>query len=295
MAPDEIAWVAVYRSPDEKECRDRALVLQAAGIEHGIGHDEGEVFIWVSSADADRGRGELAAYANENADQPVVRLAVPRRSDGWIGVYGYTAVLLIVGIFAQRHVFDVDWFQVGKTNALLIRQGEWWRTLTALTLHADLAHILSNLIIGGIVGYFAGQSLGAGLAWSGTLAAAAFANFLNACIRPPEHSSIGASTAVFAALGMLAGNAWRKRRTILSSRLERWTPFVAGVVLLSFLGTGGPRTDVGSHVLGFLCGAAAGPVCGKLAEGGASTSQTQFWCGLATLVALAAAWGFALA
>jgi membrane associated rhomboid family serine protease len=217
-----------------------------------------------------------------------------QRADGWNGVLGFVAVLALMAVLQQRHAFGIDWFAVGKTHAGGIRQGEWWRTVTALTLHADLEHVLSNLVIGGLVGLFAGQSLGSGLAWCSILIAGALGNFLNAWVHAAEHTSVGASTAVFAALGLLAAHAWWQRRTLRTARLERWGPIVGGVVLLSFLGTGGGRTDVAAHVFGFLCATPFGVLCGKPGVGAMSSPRTQFLLGLTALTILAVAWALAL-
>jgi membrane associated rhomboid family serine protease len=84
------------------------------------------------------------------------------------------------------------------------------------------------------------------------------------------HRSIGASTAVFAALGLVAGFVWRGK---LMSQ-ERWPyrvgPIVGGFALLMYTGTGDANTDIGAHLMGFLCGFAAGmlltPIRSQLAQ-----------------------------
>ena len=46
-------------------------------------------------------------------------------------------------VAAQR---DEALYLRGSANALAIEDGELWRTLTALTLHADFAHLLANAL-----------------------------------------------------------------------------------------------------------------------------------------------------
>jgi len=293
MSYESDEWIIVYRSGSEGDCRERALVLQAVGTEYQVYRDANEFVIAVVAADAARSRAELDAYASENRDWQSAPPAARQRADGWNGILGFVAVLSVMAVLQQRNAFGIDWFANGKTHASLIRSGEWWRTVTALTLHTDLEHVLSNLVIGSLVGLFAGQSLGSGLAWFCIVLAGALGNFLNAWVRPADHTSVGASTAIFAALGLLAAHAWwqgRKRRT---SRLERWAPLIGGAVLLGFLGTGGGRTDVPAHVFGFLCAVPIGALCGKLGEG-VSTPRAQRLFGLAALAVLAIAWAFAL-
>ncbi len=284
----------ISRSSTRKDCLALALVLEAADIRYQIHADQGEFVLVVASADAVRARAELDAYARENRGRAVRAAAVSQRADGWTGVSGYVAVLLIVSLLTQRDAFAFDWFEAGKANAGLIRQGQWWRAVTALTLHVDLSHLLANLFIGGLFGLFAGQQFGSGLAWIGILGAATAGNLLNAWMREPTHTSVGASTAVFAALGIVAACAWKRRRPMEGPRLARWAPLVGAVVLLAFLGTGGARTDVLAHVTGFLSGAVLGAFCGMLGDRLAPAAKAQALLGFCTLAVVALAWMLAL-
>ncbi len=286
---------AVYRSGIKKDCLKHALVLEATGIGYEVCETAGEFTLVVAAPDAARARAELDAYARENRDWPTGAATFPQRGGGWGGVFGYAAVLLLVAIFQHQDMFTLDWFGAGKTHAGLIRHGQWWRTVTALTLHADLAHLVANIVIGGLIGLFAGQLLGSGLAWFSILIAGAAGNLLNAWIRQPGHTSVGASTAVFAALGILAAYVWKRRRHMQASRLARWSPLVGGTVLLVYLGTGGVRTDVAAHVTGFLSGLLLGALYGKLAERVVLAAGAQFLLGMGALAVLALAWALALA
>ena len=294
MGQDGVTWVAVYQSTSEEDCRVHALVLRAAGIAHEVRRESGELTILVAPSNAERSREELQAYAVENRGSPAVRrptAAVPR---GWSGVVGFVIVLLLVALLQQQHAWGVDWLEAGRTHAGLIRQGQWWRTVTALTLHVDGVHLLSNLVAGCWFGLFVGQSLGSGLAWLSILMAGAAGNLINAWTRPPQHTSVGASTAVFAALGLLAALAWQSRQRPRTSRMERWAPLVGGVVLLSLLGTGGANTDIPAHMFGFLCGVLLGMLHGKLGHRPAFASRARFPYGIAALGVLVAAWTLAL-
>lgn len=284
----------VYRSGSDKECRERSLVLSAAGVNHHVYRQAGETTLLVSPKDAVRAQAELAAYANENP--PAIKrppLAL-RNANGWFGVAGYAAVLLIVSFLQRTQPFGIDWFQTGQTNAGLIQNGQWWRTVTALTLHSDLPHLVGNLFIGGMFGLFVGQHLGSGLGWLSILVAGAVGNFLNATIHPPGHTSVGASTAVFAALGILAGLMWHHRRQSPARSLARWTPLVGGAVLLSYLGAGGERTDVGAHLAGFVVGLIFGAILGSKGRQLARTAKSQLLLAAIAVAILVLAWTLAL-
>jgi rhomboid protease GluP len=118
-----------------------------------------------------------------------------------------------------------------------VTSGEWWRTVTALTLHVDLAHLGANLVFGALFGLLAGQALGGGVAWLLIVMAGALGNFANAWLQLPEHISIGASTAVFSALGLIVVHAVRPDAASREP-VRRWSPVVGGVLLLAFLGVG---------------------------------------------------------
>jgi rhomboid protease GluP len=123
--------------------------------------------------------------------------------------------------------------------------------------------------------------------------AASAANLLNAYIQPGMHVSVGASTAVFATLGLLAGFEWRRRASAPERRAWRWAPVLAGIFLLGFLGTGGENTDVLAHLTGFAAGAAAGVAHAtwRLPR----RPVAQWVAGVASVALVAAAWVTALA
>ncbi len=284
----------VYRSGNRKDCLEHTLVLKSVGIRHRTEARGGEFTIFVASQDATQSLSEFASYARENREFISRPITLALHSHSFYGVYCYITVMLMVAICDRQNLFDFDWVEAGRTHANQIQTGEWWRTITALTLHSDLAHMLANLVIGSLFGYFAGQMLGVGLAWLSILLAGAMGNFVNAWIRHATHTSIGASTAVFAALGIVAAYSWTQRKHVHISKLKRWTPFVGGALLLSFLGTGGGRTDVVAHVTGFFSGVLLGILYAKFGEGVVLNTRRQFWLGVTTIMVLALAWVIAL-
>ena len=158
----------------------------------------------------------------------------------------------------QRHAFGIDWSAVGAANAGEMQAGAWWQAITALTLHAGVRHLLGNLGFGVLFGLLAAPVLGSGLAWLTTLLAGGLGNALNALLQPPDHTAVGASTALFGTVGILATHAWLTRPVRSRGGLRRFAPLGGGVMLLAFLGFGGKDVDIGAHVLGFLAGGAIG-------------------------------------
>jgi membrane associated rhomboid family serine protease len=174
------------------------------------------------------------------------------------------SILILLATFHNITQMDVslpglampEWVSLGNAQAGKILDGQWWRLVTALTLHADWAHLSSNLAIGGIFVVFLCRELGSGVAWSLLLGAGALGNLANAGFQPASHSSVGASTAVFGAVGILAALSLVRYRHNLR---KRWMlPVAAAAALLALLGTEGKNTDLGAHLFGFLSGGCLG-------------------------------------
>ena len=90
------------------------------------------------------------------------------------------------------------------------------------------------------------------------LLAAALGNTLNVFLLDATHRSIGASTAVFAALGLVSGFVWRAKLMAQERWAWRLGPIVGGLALLAYTGTGDANTDMGAHLAGFACGFGSG-------------------------------------
>ena len=75
--------------------------------------------------------------------------------------------------------------------------------MTALTLHADAGHAVGNAVLGGLLLALLARALGPGMAAILLIVAGASGTFLAAELVRREFISVGASTAVFGALGSL--------------------------------------------------------------------------------------------
>jgi membrane associated rhomboid family serine protease len=221
--------------------------------------DDGMSCVLVVPAEySPRAVEELRLYDDEN---PPVRPKPRKRivyQDALPGVIGYVLVVCVVAWLAGYSFFGSNWFVAGRVDGTLIRDGEWWRTITALTLHSGVRHLLGNLVFGVFFGIFAGRLLGSGVAWLAVVVAGALGNTANTLLLDSTHRSIGASTAVFATLGILAGYVWRGQLMAQDRWSTRFGPIIGGLALLMFTGTGDENTDIGAHLLGFVCGFATG-------------------------------------
>jgi membrane associated rhomboid family serine protease len=283
------ALVEIRSFASLQEAGDNSLVLVAAGIDCHLARRGGLVSLLVAASRQDEARAELDAYAEDSGRGPrPEQLQFPAR-DGLTGVLAYFCAMIALYSATTHQAFGFDWFTVGEGQAGLIGKGEWWRTLTALGLHADLGHLIGNLIAGGLFGFFLSETVGAGVAWLTILLAGIAGNAVNALLQPASHTSIGASTAIFGAIGLLAVLALKHQRSRWRGGLRRWAPIGAGLMLLAFIGIEGERIDIGAHIAGFGAGCLIG--AGLLMS---RTLPNQALSGTAAVVLFCAAWAIGL-
>jgi rhomboid protease GluP len=90
----------------------------------------------------------------------------------------------------------------------------------------------------------------------------------------------------------MAAHSWRTRYDLRQRWALRWSPLIAGAVLLGWFGSTGEGTDLVAHALGFGVGCLLGAVGAGSAL--AHTRLAQAVAGLAALASLALAWALAL-
>ncbi len=269
-------------------------MLRAVGIASVIDFDAEQYLLRVEGIDAAQALRHLRLYEIETRRAPP-QPAPPRPYPNAIsGCLIYGLVLLIVGYAVANGLWRLDAFELGELNAGRVQSGQWWRAWTALTLHLDGAHLVSNLVAGVWFGYLAARQIGNGVAWLLIVSGAALANLIEALLGPATHRAVGASTAVFTALGLLAAHAWRARFHLPQRWALRWAPLVGGAVLLGWLGTAGEGTDIVAHALGFVVGTVLG-ACVALPKLERALRLVPQWLpGAAALGSIAIAWACAL-
>ncbi len=266
-----------------------SLVLSAVGIEHLISIHQDAVL--VQETDAQAALNHLESYIAENTNWP------PKFDTVWLPPH-FTPQITI-GLMALLAFFhwvtgswspDNLWFHNGAVDSRAILQhNQWWRLVTALTLHADPVHLMGNCLIGGHIILLLSRILGYGLCWSMLLTTGATGNLLNTLFRTQQHLSVGFSTAVFSAIGMVTGI---HLATMGKTSLKHCILSLgAGAGLCIFLGSTDGRTDIGAHVFGFGCGLVAGGICVqlKLAQKTAS-QQVQQLLFLSFLILVTGCW-----
>jgi membrane associated rhomboid family serine protease len=260
--PEGLIAVAVHE--DFARSGEAGLVILAMGNAY-LTLMHGDFYVLcVDRARFGAVRAELEAY--ELLDSKKVVEVGSRYQDfefGWISFVLYAVVL--IGIFICQPSQGL--VELGRADALgIVDSGEWWRAVTALTLHADAVHVASNLVAGLGFAFFVARFFGAAGGWLLILLSGTAGNLLNAWVHYPEpHFSIGASTAVFGALGLLTGiGIWVALAEPLQRRaMPRWmVPIFGGLTLLGLIGVGDGLVDglvdVAAHISGFICGVVLG-------------------------------------
>jgi rhomboid protease GluP len=287
--PSDDSEALLRATPNPTQAGDWALVLAAAGIGYRLDQREGRFVLAVAAADLPAAETALAGFDAEGPVRPD-----PPAPDGGPSALGIFSAIALGAMFwvAGPSGPGSRWFEAGAASAERIASGQWWRALTALTLHADLLHLAGNVVATLIFVSAVGRWLGGGLGALVILTAAAAANLLTAAVHRTGFVSVGASTATFAALGLCAGLQVVRRLRGGARRKYAWVPLGAGLGLYAMLGVG-PGADTYAHLFGLGFGAAIGSAA---ALGGmrAPRMAVQLVLGGATLALMAASWGLAL-
>lgn len=240
------------------EARDRGLVVAAKELPHWIAREGDEWVLRVEARSREVVLRELAAFEAEERARPAP--APAPRVEKIPTTSLYVAGWLLGMSFLAQNLGGEPWMDRGAASSrAILEQGEWWRTLTALTLHGDIAHLAANIASGLLFAVFVIPHFGTGLSWLAIVCSGALGNAINAWgYRGEAHASIGASTAVFGALGLLVGAEFVARLATAETR-SRWQlvlPLGAGLALLAFLGVGeeGRNIDIMAHLWGFVAG-----------------------------------------
>ncbi|MCB1376958.1 MAG: rhomboid family intramembrane serine protease [Alphaproteobacteria bacterium] len=291
MSSEPHHGIVVKRCAERREAELYALVLSARGMSSVIFHEAGGYCLTVSSEDAEQATDEITAYNSENHDQSIQGKRLRSTLPNTEFLLSYWAILLFFFAAARNNAFSIDWLAVGSGQTGLIRAGDWWRLVTALFLHESGLHLLSNLAFGTLFLLLLSQVLGPGMTALAVIAGGTAGNALDILVRPASHTVIGASTAIFAGIGLLSAlrYKWRPDRHLFSAMREI-APIGGGIMLLAFLGFGGEQTDVLAHVFGFASGLVLGFALATLDRSWNANSHAQVWCACTAGGIAAVAW-----
>ena len=282
-------------APGTRQMELMRLILDSKGIPYVIVGHGSQCRAFVSPLFEDIARAELADVAAEKAPPPP-KLVPLRRNAHWAMLVPLFLIFwhgLRMGWWPLpfEHIPDPEWWvQAGKLNVSLVRAGEWWRTATALTLHADSLHLFSNVIFGAPFIMLLAQRLGLGTMMFATVLAGMLGNFANALYRDPGYASLGFSTAMFSVVGLLCADI--VIRTHLRGLRRLLLPVAAGVGFLALLGAEGENIDYAAHIFGLGAGFLVGlAVSALVRHDNALPRPLELALGFAAPLILLLCWG----
>lgn len=182
------------------------------------------------------------------------------------------AWLTPVLVMANVAVFIAMWAQAGSlVGAIntpfallganigpLTLEGQWWRLLSAIFIHANALHLLLNVWVLWNIGSLSERLYGRGLFLVLYIAGGLFAG-LSSLLWDPARGSVGASGAIFALFGAFLAYLLHHRRTVPRGIFRsHWIPTLLFVGISLYNGAMTPGVDNAAHVGGLLCGFAFG-------------------------------------
>jgi rhomboid protease GluP len=254
---DDLAEVAVYDT--SRAAFERGLVVLSLGRPFWLvpSADNSKHRLLVEPNAFDAVREQLARYERESVHWPPTPVAAPTHKVDLIGPMLWAAVIL------ATYRAQAEWPRLTTLGAVdagqIFTHGQVWRAASALFLHASAEHVLANVLTGLFAFTALVTTFGRLRAWTLLAISAVTANLTVAAINfPGPYRSLGASTAIFAALGLMTGRAVRHSFGWRNIAL----PLATGFVVLALYGAGEHEVDVGAHLVGFLVGLATGFVAG---------------------------------
>lgn len=285
--------------------RERGLVMSSMDVAHWIARQGREYVLCVLETDRERAAAALAAYEREELARPRPIVLEPLRIPKFAVLM---ALLVMVACYSVQRALPEGIIEAGVADDLRIRAGEWWRAFTALTLHGDSVHVVSNLSLAIFVFAFGYGRFGTGAGTLAILLGGALGNIANAFVHVAQaHRSIGSSTALFAGLGLLTGGeiAARLARGAARAGWPLYVPIGAGMAFLSLFGGAGGQNrdgtpaplgnvDILAHLFGLLAGILVGAAFHAAGLKAGASPRVQVLCGTLATVAMVAAWWLAV-
>jgi membrane associated rhomboid family serine protease len=248
----------IIRATNRKEFKEIELLLLSRSVPFSVQGGSAIGNFYVPLEYESMAMDEIRTFRKENRNWPPVMTIQEGLLFRFSPVhFGMVIALTLFHWWLSRVPESRLWTEGGMLAVDKVLSGEWYRTVTALTLHADAAHLLSNLF--GLLVFVGGvhQFTGAGLSWLLVLISGAVGNLGTALFYQSAHNSVGASTAVFAAVGLMGAFGVRRYLVHQQFRKRSFIPLIGALGLFAMLGTH-PGSDVMAHVFGLISGGVIG-------------------------------------
>ena len=205
----------------------------------------------------------------------------------WLSVAWALVVILFFLLERGSYLHDA-----GLMDSTAVAHGQWWRLFTAIWLHADLAHLATNLSIGVLLLGLALGRFGTGAGLLAACIAGAGGNVAACALSVGEHRSLGASGMVMGALGLLAAQSFLLSAHSPHLKKQMLAGVLGGIMLFVLFGFA-PDSDILAHAGGFVSGFLLGAVLTQV-RNIAHRGKFNLLCGLAFLALVVGPWWLAL-
>ena len=235
------------------------LVLASQGMEAIVDHSTEGWALLVEPRDYDRALANLQQYQQENRGwqwrQPLPEAGMLFH---WGGL-GWAAAIMALYYWSAVRFPGIR--GAGILDSEKVRQGQWWRLWTAISLHQNVSHLMANATTGFILMGLAMSRYGAGVALLAAFVAGGVGNVASLLVYAQPHQSLGASGMVMGALGLVTAQSFSFMRKYPFGRRLFFRAVAGGVLILALIGFS-PDSDMVAHVGGFIAGAILGCALG---------------------------------
>jgi rhomboid protease GluP len=247
----------LLKNLSEDDADTYRLVLSSTGISHHVKKREHGWEIRVNDMDYEKAVIAIDQYLKENpeiqkTEDPLYYKYQRTYTGVWVSIL-LIAFHVAITISGKSDVFVKTY----GSSAFHILHGELYRSVTSLMLHADPLHLMGNIAGIAIFGTAVCTVMGWGVGWLMILVTGMLGNLMNALLYESGHISVGASTAIFGAIGILSAHQFFKKFNRSGQKIKAFLPLASGLALLGILGSGA-HSDVMAHLFGFLAGIVLG-------------------------------------
>ena len=265
------------------------LILSSANIPVEVEKGQDGWDIRVADTDCANALEAVRQYFRENPlpdSSPISSAA--KFPQSFLGL-GAALVLLAFYVAADLNGAHTVLMNEFGASAQAIVKGQWYRAVTSLMLHNDVIHLAGNMAAVAVFTSAVAAVTGGGVGSFLILLSGMAGNLLNAFLYKINHFSVGASTAVFGAIGILAALGFAQKIRQSGRRINAWLPLFGGLCLLAFLGGPGARVDLTAHLFGFAAGIVIGLLYVVFCRQPAAPPSQNGWL-MTTLIIAAMAW-----
>ncbi|HWK22615.1 MAG TPA: rhomboid family intramembrane serine protease [Ureibacillus sp.] len=141
-------------------------------------------------------------------------------------------------------------FYTGMSVNYLIGEGQWWRVITSLFLHAGFMHVLFNMFSLFLFGPELEKIAGKARFVTIYALAGIFGNVATFVTQDGMYASVGASGSIYGILGAFAALVYYTRRTMPQLK-QVIMPLIIISVIITFIS---PNINVAGHIGGLITG-----------------------------------------